>query len=75
MLYMFILGAAVQFIHFAVRRHLAVASRHGLDTAMAIGCAALSFRTTRPADGAPVWLFGESNLTRVAERRATAKLV
>jgi len=48
MLYMLILGAAVRFIHFALfDGTLLSLPAYGLDTAVAIGCAALSFRTTR----------------------------
>ncbi len=47
-LYMFMLGAAVRFIHFALfDGALLSLSAYGLDTAVAIGCAALGFRTTR----------------------------
>jgi hypothetical protein len=48
MLYMFILGAAERFIHFALfDGTLLSLPAYGLDTAVAIGCAALGFRTTR----------------------------
>jgi len=48
MLYMFILGAAVRFIHFALfDGALLSLPAYGVDTAVAIGGAALSFRTTR----------------------------
>jgi len=48
MLYMFVLGAAVRFIHFALfEGTLLSLAAYGLDTAVAIGFAALSFRTTR----------------------------
>jgi hypothetical protein len=48
MLYMFILGAAVRFIHFALfDGTLLSLPAYGLDTAVAIGCAGLSFRLTR----------------------------
>jgi hypothetical protein len=48
MLYMFILGAAVRFIHFALfDGTLLSLPAYGLDTAVAIGCAGLGFRTTR----------------------------
>jgi hypothetical protein len=47
-LYMFILGAAVRFIHFALfDGALLSLPEYGLDTAFAIGCAALGFRTAR----------------------------
>src|SRR3974377_1601859 len=47
-LYMFILGAAVRFIHFALfEGTLLSLPAYGVDTAVAIGCAALSFRTAR----------------------------
>ena len=46
--YMFILGAAVRFIHFALfDGTLLSLPAYGLDTAVAIGCAALGFRTMR----------------------------
>jgi hypothetical protein len=48
MLYMFILGAAVRFIHFALfDGTLLSLPAYGLDTAVAIGFAALGFRITR----------------------------
>jgi len=48
MLYMLILGAAVRFIHFALfDGTLLSLPAYGLDTAVAIGCAGLGFRTTR----------------------------
>jgi hypothetical protein len=48
MLYMFILGAAERFIHFALfDGTLLSLSAYVLDTAVAIGCAGLGFRTTR----------------------------
>src|SRR5262249_37180994 len=47
-LYMFILGAAVRFIHFALfDGTLLSLPAYGLDTAVAIGCAASGFRITR----------------------------
>jgi hypothetical protein len=47
-LYMFILGAAVRFIHFALFGETLLAPiAYGLDTAVAIGCATLGFRTAR----------------------------
>jgi len=47
-LYMFILGAAVRFIHFALfDGTLLSLGAYALDTAVAIGGAALGFRTTR----------------------------
>jgi hypothetical protein len=47
-LYMFVLGAAVRFIHFALfDGTLLSLPAYGLDTAVAIGCAALGFRTAR----------------------------
>jgi hypothetical protein len=47
-LYMFILGAAVRFIHFALFDGILLSpGAYALDTAVAIGCAALGFRTTR----------------------------
>jgi hypothetical protein len=47
-LYMFILGAAVRFIHFALFDGILLSpAAYALDTAVAIGCAALGFRTTR----------------------------
>jgi hypothetical protein len=47
-LYMFMLGAAVRFIHFALfNGTLLSLPAYGLDTAVAIGCAALGFRITR----------------------------
>jgi hypothetical protein len=47
-LYMFILGAAVRFIHFALfDGTLLSLPAYGLDTAVAIGCAALGFRMAR----------------------------
>ena len=49
-LYMFVLGAAVRFIHFALfDGTLLSLPAYGLDTAVAIGCAALGFRTARAA--------------------------
>jgi len=48
MLYMFVLGAAVRFIHFALfDGALLSLPAYALDTAVAMGCAALGFRTTR----------------------------
>jgi hypothetical protein len=45
---MFILGAAVRFIHFALFDGILLSpGAYALDTAVAIGCAALGFRTTR----------------------------
>jgi hypothetical protein len=47
-LYMFMLGAAVRFIHFALfDGTLLSLPAYGLDTAVAIGFATLSFRITR----------------------------
>src|SRR5215469_1610536 len=47
-LYMFLLGAAVRFIHFALfDGTLLSPGAYGLDTAVAIGFAALGFRITR----------------------------
>jgi hypothetical protein len=47
-LYMFVLGAAVRFIHYALfGGALLSQSAYYLDTAVAIGCAALGFRTAR----------------------------
>jgi hypothetical protein len=47
-LYMFVLGAAVRFIHFALfDGTLLSLPAYGLDTAVAIGCAALGFRIAR----------------------------
>ncbi len=47
-LYMFILGAAVRFIHFALfDGTLLSLPAYALDTAVAMGCAALGFRTAR----------------------------
>lgn len=47
-LYMFILGAAVRFIHFALfDGTLLSLPAYGLDTAVAIGFATLAFRITR----------------------------
>jgi hypothetical protein len=47
-LYMFILGAAVRFIHYALfDGALLSLPAYGVDTAVAIGCATLGFRTTR----------------------------
>jgi hypothetical protein len=46
--YMFILGAAVRFFHFALfDGTLLSLPAYALDTAVAIGCAALGFRTAR----------------------------
>ena len=46
--YMFILGAAVRFIHFALfDGTLLSLPGYAIDTAVAIGCAALGFRTAR----------------------------
>lgn len=48
MLYMFVLGAAVRFIHYALfDGTLLSLPGYALDTAVAIGCAALGFRTAR----------------------------
>jgi hypothetical protein len=47
-LYMFILGAAVRFIHFALFDGTLLSfEAYGLDAAVAIGFAALGFRITR----------------------------
>jgi hypothetical protein len=47
-LYMFVLGAAVRFIHYALfGGDLTSLPAYALDTAVAIGCAALGFRTAR----------------------------
>ena len=47
-LYMFLLGAAVRFIHFALFDGTLLSfPGYGLDTAVAVGCAALGFRITR----------------------------
>jgi hypothetical protein len=48
-LYMLILGAAVRFVHYALFDDGALLSlpAYGLDTAVAIGCATLGFRTAR----------------------------
>jgi hypothetical protein len=47
-LYMLILGAAVRFIHFALFDGVLLSlPAYALDTAVAIGCAALGFRTAR----------------------------
>jgi hypothetical protein len=47
-LYMFVLGAAVRFIHYALfDGALLSLPAYGLDTAVAIGCATLGFRTAR----------------------------
>jgi len=47
-LYMFILGAAVRFIHFALFGDTLLSPiAYGLDTAVAIGCATLGFRIAR----------------------------
>ncbi len=47
-LYMVILGAAVRFIHFALFDGVLLSlPAYALDTAVAIGCAALGFRTAR----------------------------
>src|SRR5215468_9549682 len=47
-LYMFMLGAALRFIHFALfDRPLLSLSAYGLDTAVAISFATLGFRMTR----------------------------
>jgi hypothetical protein len=47
-LYMFMLGAALRFIQFALfDRTLLSPGGYGLDTAVAIGFATLGFRTTR----------------------------
>jgi hypothetical protein len=47
-LYMFVLGAAVRFIHFALfDGELLSLPAYALDTAVAIGCATLGFRTAR----------------------------
>jgi hypothetical protein len=46
--YMLILGAAVRFIHYALfDGALLSLPAYSLDTAVAIGCAALGFRTAR----------------------------
>jgi hypothetical protein len=48
MLYMFILGAAVRFIHYALfDGALLSASAYGVDTAVAIALAGAGFRTMR----------------------------
>jgi hypothetical protein len=48
MLYMFVLGAAVRFIHFALfDGTLLSLAAYGLDTVVAIGFAATGFRITR----------------------------
>jgi hypothetical protein len=48
MLYMFVLGAAVRFIHFALfDGTLLSLAAYGLDTVVAIGFAAAGFRITR----------------------------
>jgi hypothetical protein len=47
-LYMLILGAAVRFFHFALfNGTLLSPPAYALDTAVAIGCAALGFRSAR----------------------------
>ncbi len=47
-LYMFVLGAAVRFIHYALfNGDIASLPAYLLDTAVAIGCAALGFRFER----------------------------
>jgi hypothetical protein len=50
MLYMFILGGAVRFIHYALfEGTLASPAGYALDTAVALGFAAAGFRATRAA--------------------------
>jgi len=85
-LYMFLLGAAVRFIHFALfDGTLLSLGAYGLDTAVAIGFAALGFRITRGRQMARQYGFlgspppypppcaGEGREGAAAERRATAK--
>jgi hypothetical protein len=47
MLYMFILGGAVRFIHYALFDGTLSPSGYALDTAVALGLAAAGFRATR----------------------------
>jgi hypothetical protein len=46
-LYMFILGGAVRFIHYALFEGALSPWGYGVDTAVALGCAAAGFRFTR----------------------------
>ena len=72
---MFILGAAVRFIHFALfDGTLLSLPAYGLDTAVAIGCAAAGLpHHARPADGAPVWVSREGGVTGPARQSAARR--
>src|SRR5258707_13416837 len=66
---MFILGAAVRFIHFALfDGTLLSPGAYALDTAVAIGGAALGFCTTRARQkGGPYGFFGTTTLKQRGE--------
>jgi hypothetical protein len=75
MFYMLILGAAVRFIHFALfDGTLLSLPAYGLDTAVAVGCAAFSFRATRARQMARQYGFlGTAASQDTAESRAAVK--